>query len=71
MAKIKINDKEYDLSSATEAAKAQLFHLQAIEVEVNRMNTLIAILQTSKASYVKALQQELENPSPAPQAAKN
>ncbi len=71
MSKIKLNDKEYDLASATDAAKAQLFHLQAIEVEINRMNTLIAILQTSKAAYVKALQQELDNPSSVTQSAKN
>ena len=71
MPNIKINDKDYDLDKASDAAKAQLFHLQAIEVEVNRMNTLIAILQTSKASYVKALQQELENPSLATQSANN
>lgn len=69
MPNIKINDKDYDLDKASDAAKAQLFHLQAIEVEVNRMNTLIAIMQTSKAAYVKALQQELDNPTPAAQPA--
>lgn len=60
MANIKINDKEYNLDEATDAAKAQLFHLQAIEVEITRMNTLIAVMQTARVSYVNALQQELE-----------
>jgi hypothetical protein len=62
MQKLIINDKEYDLSTATEAAKAQLFHLQAIEAELARMNTLIAVLQTARGNYARALQQELENP---------
>lgn len=62
MSKIKLNDKEYDLASATEAAKAQLFHLQAIEAELARMNTLIAVLQTARGNYARALQQELETP---------
>jgi hypothetical protein len=62
MSKIKLNDKEYDISTATDAAKAQLFHLQAIEAEITRMNTLIAVFQTARGNYARALQQELENP---------
>lgn len=62
MSKIKINDKEFDLTHATDAAKAHLFHLQAIEVELNRMTTLSAVLQTARANYARALQQELEKP---------
>lgn len=66
MSTIKINDKEYDISSASDAAKAQFFHLQAIEAELARMNTLIAVLQTARGSYGRALQQELENPGSDP-----
>lgn len=62
MPTVKINDKEYDLDNASEAVKAQLFHLQAIASEINRMNTLTAILQTAKGNYVRALEQELDNP---------
>lgn len=62
MSTIKINEKEFDLTNATEAARAQLFHLQAIEAEVARMNTMIAVLQTARGNYARALQQELENP---------
>jgi hypothetical protein len=35
MPKIKINDKEYELDNASDAARAQLFHLQAIDVEMH------------------------------------
>jgi hypothetical protein len=62
MSTIKINEKEFDMANATEAARAQLFHLQAIEAEVARMNTMIAVLQTARGNYARALQQELENP---------
>ena len=60
MQKIKIDDKEYELDKLPEAARAQLFHIQATEVEINRMNTLIAVMQTARTAYSKALKAELD-----------
>jgi hypothetical protein len=60
MSHIKINDKEYDLSTASKTAKVQLLHLQAIDLESNRLNTIIAIMQTARGNYLRDLQEELE-----------
>lgn len=62
MENIKIDDKEYDLKSFSDVAKAQLMHLQAAELEIHRLNMQIAIFQTAKTSYINALKQELEKP---------
>lgn len=60
MQKIKIDDKEYELDKLPEAARAQLFHIQATEVEINRMNTLIAVMQTARTAYINALKSEIK-----------
>lgn len=60
MQKIKIDDKEYDLDKLTEAARAQLFHIQATDVEINRMNTLIAVMQTARKAYIRSLKSEID-----------
>lgn len=60
MPKIKIDDKEYETESLSEEAKAQIFHIQAIDFEVNRMNTLIAVMQTAKSGYLQALKAHFE-----------
>lgn len=62
MKKIKINGKEYDLESATDVAKAQFYQIQAIDSEINRMQLLTASLQTARTSYLRVLEQELEQP---------
>lgn len=65
MSKIKIDNKEYELENLSEAGRTQLFHIQATEVEINRMNTLIAVMQTARTQYAAALKAELEkNPTP-------
>jgi hypothetical protein len=60
MPKIKIDNKEYDSESLPEEANAQIFHIQAIDFEINRMNTLIAVLQTAKSGYTQALKLTME-----------
>jgi hypothetical protein len=60
MPTIKFNEKEYDLEQLPEAARSQLFHIQATEVEINRMNTLIAVMQTARTVYTQALKAELD-----------
>jgi hypothetical protein len=60
MQKIKFDDKEYELDQLSEAARAQLFHIQATEVEINRMNTLIAVMQTARTAYIRSLKSEID-----------
>jgi hypothetical protein len=60
MPNIKIDDKDYDLDQLPEAARAQIFHLRAIEAEMNRMNTLLAVMGTARSAYLRALKAELE-----------
>ena len=60
MPKIKVDDKEYDLEQLSEAARAQLFHIQAADMEISRMNTLVALMQTARTAYMRALKTELE-----------
>ena len=56
----KIDDKEYDLDKLSEAARAQIFHIRATEAEIDRMNTLIAVMQTAQAAYIRSLKSEIE-----------
>jgi hypothetical protein len=60
MPKIKIDNKEYDSESLPEEANAQIFHIKAIDFEINRIKTLIAVLQTAKSSYTQALKVQIE-----------
>lgn len=64
MQKIKFDDKEYELDKLPDAARAQLFHIQATEVEINRMNTLIAVMQTARTAYINALKSEIKRIEP-------
>jgi len=60
MPNIKIDGQDYDLDQLPEAARAQIFHLRAIEAEMNRMNTLLAVMGTARSAYLRALKAELE-----------
>ena len=60
MAKITIDNKEYDTDSLSENAKAQLSSLQFVQAEINRLNALLAISKTAQVSYTRALKEEVE-----------
>lgn len=59
MPTIKIDNKEYDLDKLTDAAKAQLTSLQVADQEIQRLHIQLAIAQTARNSYAKALQEQL------------
>jgi hypothetical protein len=59
MPNITIDNREYDLDSLSETARAQIFHIQAAELEINRMNTLIAVMQSTRKVYLGELKTEL------------
>jgi hypothetical protein len=60
MAKIKIDDKEYDTETLSDNAQAQLSSLQFNEVHMQRLRNELAIADTARIAYTNALKQELE-----------
>ena len=60
MAKVNINDKEYDTDNMNDEAKRQLVSLQFAANEVKRLQSLLAITQTAQSAYTKALVDILE-----------
>jgi hypothetical protein len=58
---ITIDRREYDLDTLSDEAKAQLRSLQFVDAEVARMRSQIAVLQTARMAYSKALQAALRS----------
>ena len=56
---ITINDKEYNLDDLSDNAKAQLGSLQLSDQEIIRLQQQLAIAQTARNAYAKALNEEL------------
>ena len=60
MAKIKIDEKEYDTDTFSDNAKAQLASLQFNEAHMQRLRNELAIADTARIAYTNALKNELE-----------
>jgi len=65
MPTIKIDEKEYDLDSLSDDAKAQLQMVQLTDQELGRLNAQLAIAQTARAAYAKALTATLPEALPS------
>jgi hypothetical protein len=61
MAKITIDEKEYETDDMSDEAKAQLQSLQFVDNEIAREQAKAAALQTARNAYAQALQKELES----------
>ena len=61
MAKIIIDEKEYETDDMSDEAKAQLQSLQFVDNEIAREQAKTAALQTARNAYAQALQKELES----------
>ena len=59
MAKIKVNDKEYDSETLSDEAKLQLQGIQSIDQELIRLQAQAAVMQTARIAYSNALQAAL------------
>jgi hypothetical protein len=59
MTTISIDNKEYDLESLSEDAKAQLGSIQFVDSELARLQAKAAALQTARLAYSRALQTAL------------
>lgn len=56
---IKIDDKDYELDTLSDEAKAQLTSIQFVDAEMQRVNAQTAVLQTARMAYSKALNEAL------------
>ena len=59
MPTIKIDDKEYDLDTLSQEAKAQLASNQFVEQELARLQMQAAALQTARNAYLQGLKAAL------------
>ena len=57
--KLKLDDKEYDVSELSEGARAQLASLQFVDEHLKEMKNMQALLQRAKNSYVESLKKEM------------
>jgi hypothetical protein len=60
MAKITIDEKEYETDDMSDEAKAQLQSLQFVDNEIAREQAKTAALQTARHAYAQALQEALK-----------
>ena len=59
MPKITIDDIEYNTEDLSDNGKAQLASLQFLEVQMNKIQSEIAVYQTARQIYVAKLKSEL------------
>lgn len=59
MAVITIDEKEYELESLSENARAQLMSLQMCDQKVQQLQQELAIVQTARNAYAAALKEML------------
>jgi hypothetical protein len=62
MAMIKIDGKDYDTDKLSEQARAQLVNLSFVDNEASRLQAQMAVLQTARQVYVRALKEALGEP---------
>lgn len=61
MAKVTIDDKEYETDDMSEDARAQLVSLQFVNSEIPRLQAKLAAMQTAANAYSIALGKALED----------
>ncbi len=54
-----INDKEYDLDTLSDEAKSQIVNIQVVDSEISKLQQQLAIMQTARNAYGKALNEEI------------
>jgi nicotinic acid phosphoribosyltransferase len=62
---IKIDGQDYAVSALSDEAKAQVQNLRFTDQELARLQAQLAIAQTARISYAKALKAELDKTKPA------
>ena len=59
MTTITIDDKEYNVDHLSGQAKQELLSLQYVDAELQRLNANVAVFQTARVAYAKALKELL------------
>jgi hypothetical protein len=57
---ITVDNIEYNTEDLSDNGKAQLASLQFLEIQMNKLNSEIAVYQTARNSYVASLKEECE-----------
>ena len=60
MPKITIDEIEYNTEDLTDNGKAQLASLQFLELQMQKLQSEVAVYQTARNSYIAALKAELD-----------
>jgi hypothetical protein len=60
VAKVTIDEKEYETDDMSDAAKEQLQNIQFVNTELARLQAKAAVLQTANSAYSASLKAELE-----------
>lgn len=61
MAKIQIDGADFDTDTMSEDARQQLTNLQMTDIEIQRLQVQLAIANTARNAYAKALRSVLGN----------
>lgn len=56
---IKIDNKDYDTDKLSDEAKSQLANIQVCDQEIQRLQVQLAIAQTARIAYARALGEAL------------
>jgi len=59
MTKITIDNKDYEIESLSEDARAQLASLQYVDAELVRLQAHLAAMQTARNAYARTLNELL------------
>lgn len=65
MHEITIDGQKYDIDKMNAETQAQVRSLQFVETEIARKHNELAVLQTARLAYAKALKAELDKTGPA------
>ena len=57
---VTIDNVEYDVTKLTESAKAQLSSIRFVDMQLQQLNSELAVADTARIGYTKALKSELE-----------
>ena len=60
MSKITIDNKEYDLTNATDTVKEQLANVEFVSELLLQKNNELQVAETAKIGYSRALKRELD-----------
>jgi hypothetical protein len=64
MPNIQINNIDYDIDTLPDAAKQQLEMLAVTDAEIRRLQIQLAIAQTAKNAYIRALVEAVQPATP-------